>query len=145
MKKSEIKDGIKSIINAINTARKNIEEYLQPYLDIKNHLDEIQSIEENNGIETGMDYETIAIDTLRSCIEQSRDIEEITEQFDYLNSDLENWQYEVSEDKSEQIQEKYIDVLTEIKDNFELDIIESVEDLDNQLYDMITGLEDIAI
>jgi chromosome segregation ATPase len=145
MKKSEIKDGIKSIMDSINTAKENIEEYLQPYEEIKNHLDEIQSIEEENGIETGLDYEMVANDTLRSCIEQSGDIEDITNQFDYLISDLESWQSEVSENKSEKIQEDYIDIITEIKDNFELDSIECSEDLENQLCDMSQALNNVIV
>ncbi|OSA95742.1 UNVERIFIED_ORG: hypothetical protein B2H93_04790 [Clostridium botulinum] len=145
MKKSEIKQGIKSIIDAVKIARENIEEYLQPYSDIKGRLDEIQSIEEENGIETGVDYEEIANDTLRSCITKSGDIQYVEEQFDILLSDLENWMEEVSERKSEQIQEQYIDVLTEIKDNFDIDSIECEEDLDSQLFDIINSLEDMEI
>lgn len=45
MLKSEIENGIKQIIESIKTARKNMNVYLKPYKDIKEHLDIIQSIE----------------------------------------------------------------------------------------------------
>lgn len=145
MKKSEIKDGIKLITSAINTARENMKEYLKPYEDIKEHLQAIQSIEEENCLDIGLDYESVAIDTLRSCITESADIQEVEEQLDYLISDLENWAEESSEKKAEQIQEDYIDVLSEIKDNFEIDSMDCDEDLDNQLFDLITALEEVII
>lgn len=145
MKKSEIKDGIKSIVNAIATARENIEEYIQPYKDIKEHLDAIQSIEEENSIDLGVDYEAMENDALRSCITESGDIQEIEEQYDYLLGDLENWADESSEKKSQQIQEEYIDIISEIKGNFEVDSIECEQDLDDQLFDMINALEEMEI
>ncbi|MBZ9693355.1 hypothetical protein [Clostridium sp. M14] len=145
MRKSEIKQGVKSIIEAIITARENVDEYLQPYKDIKEHLEAIQSIEEDNGLETGFDYEEIENDTLRSCISESGDIQDIENQFEMLMSDLENWQDESSEKKSEQIQEQYVDVLSEIKESFDIDSIECEEDVDDRLYDMINSLEDMEI
>lgn len=145
MRKSEIKQGVKSIMEAITTARENIDEYLQPYKDIKEHLETIQSIEEDNGLETGLDYETIEDDTLRSCISESGDIQDIENQFEMLMSDLENWQDESSEKKSEQIQEQYVDVLSEIKESFDIDSIECEEDIDDRLHDMINSLEDMEI
>jgi hypothetical protein len=145
MNKKEIKQGIKSIIDAIKISVDNIEEYSQSYIDIKEHLDAIQQIEEENSVETGIDYETVLNDTLRSCIRESGDIQDIENQFDYLLADLDNWQSEVSDKKSEQIQELYIDILAEIKDSFEIDSIECVEDLQSQLDDMIDGLNDIII
>ncbi|MBY6838762.1 hypothetical protein [Clostridium botulinum] len=145
MRKSEIKQGVKSIMEAITTARENIDEFLQPYKDIKEHLEAIQSIEEDNGLETGFDYEEIENDTLRSCISESGDIQDIENQFEMLMSDLENWQDESSEKKSEQIQEQYVDVLSEIKESFDIDSIECEEDVDDRLYDMINSLEDMEI
>jgi len=145
MKKSEIKQGIKLIIYAINTARKDIDERLKPYKDIKEHLDSIQTIAEDNGIDTSIDYESILDDTLRSCITENADIQYIDEQFDMLLADLENWQDESSEKKSQQIQEQYVDVLSEIKESIEIDNIECEQDLDDRLFDMIGNLEEMEI
>lgn len=145
MRKSDIKQGIKLIIEAINTAKDNIEEYLQPYVDIKEHLEAIQSIEEENGLEAVIDYETILDDILRNCINNSGDIQEIENQFEILMADLENWQDESSEKKSEQIQEQYVDVLSEIKESFGIDSIECEEDVRSRLYDMIGNLEEMEI
>lgn len=145
MKKSEIKDNIKSIVEVIKIARENMDKYLQQYKNIKEHLYAIQLIEEENGIDSGINYKTIEIETLVSFLSVNEDIQEIEEQFDRLLSDLENWQDESSENKAEQIQENYIDTLIEIKESFDIDSIECEEDLDNQLFDMINTLEDMEI
>lgn len=145
MKKSEIKEGIKNIINSVKVVIENIEEIIEPYKNIKENLEEIQSIEEDNEIETCIDYDMVNSDTLRSCINNSGDIGFMQEQFDMLLADLENWQSEASESKSETIQEQYIDTIVEVRETLDVDSIESEEDLDNQLHDIISGLEEIEI
>jgi hypothetical protein len=145
MKKSEIKQEIQSIIDAIKTARKNIDDCLIPYKKTKELLKGLIKIEEEYGIENGIDYETIEIDTIKSCIENSEDIQEVENQFDYLIADLENWRDESSERKGEQIQEDYIDVINEVKDNCEFDSVECEQDLDDRLFDTINALEEIEI
>lgn len=148
MEKSEIKNGIQLIIEAIKTARENMDVYLKPYKDIKEHLDIIQSIEKENGIETGLDYEIVADDTLRSCINKNgdnEDIQNIEVQFSILLVDLGNWQEDLSDNESEQIQKQYVDILTDIQESFDVDNMESIEDLESQLLDMIKRLEDVEI
>jgi lipid II:glycine glycyltransferase (peptidoglycan interpeptide bridge formation enzyme) len=145
MKKSEIKQGIQSIINVIKTARENIDDYLIPYKKTKELLNDLIKIEEEYGVDNGIDYETIEVDTLKRCIENSEEIQEIEIQFDYLITDLENWRDESSERKGEQIQEDYIDVINEIKDNCEFNSVECEQDLDDRLFDTINALEEIVI
>lgn len=145
MKKSEIKEGIKLIQDSITRARKKAEEYLQPYEEIKKHFEAIEEIQDENGIDCGIDFESASIEILISCIDNNEDIVEISDQFDILINDLEDWCEEVSEEKSETIQEKYIDVLDEIKDDFDTDSIESEDDLDNKLSDMFNALNEIEV
>lgn len=145
MRKSDIKKYIKSIIESMNNARENMDEYLQPYKDIKEHLEAIQNIEEENGIDLCVDYEAIENDALRSCITEGGDIQDMEDSYNSLLEDLENWADESSEKKSEQIQEDYIDVLSDIKEIFEIDCIECEDDLESMLSDMITQLEDMEI
>lgn len=145
MKKSEIKQGIKSIKEAIIIVRESIDEKLQPYEYVKEHLEAIEEIQNESGIDCGIDFETVLCDALRSCIYDNPDVEEINSQFEILLDDLESWLDEVGERKQEQIQEQYIDILNEIKDNFDVDSIECQEDLDNQLFDMLNALDDMEI
>jgi hypothetical protein len=145
MKKSDIKQGIKLIIDAVSTARKNIDDCLIPYKKTKELLNDLVKIEEEYGVENGIDYETIEIDTLKSCIENNENIQEIGTQFDYLLADLENWKDDSSERKAEQIQEDYIDMINEIKDNCEFDTVECEQDLDDRLFDTINALEEMVI
>lgn len=105
-------------------------------------------MKKENVIKTGLDYEIVVDDTLRSCINKSGDTEDIQNievQFSILFADLENWQEEVSENESEEIQRQYFDTLTDIKESFDIDSIESIEDLESQLLDMMKRLEDMEI
>lgn len=108
-------------------------------------LEKIQEIQDENGVETGIDFESVSNNTLRSCIENSADIEDIFNQFDYLIADLDCWKDDSSEEKQEEINEKYIDVLNEIREIYELDSIEEEDDLINQLDEMINALDDMEI
>lgn len=145
MKKSEIKSQIKEIISLTENVRKNVEDILEPFNQISELLTKIETIEIDNMIDTGICFDTVKDDTIRSCIQDKSEVEEIFNLFENLISDLQDWQEEVSENKSEEIQEKYIDVLEEIKDNFDIDSIECQEDLDNQLFDIINQLKDMEV
>ena len=145
MKKSEIKQWTKSIKIAIQNARENIDDILMPYNNVKTHLESIEEVENNFGIDCGIDYEYILGNTIASCIQDNENIEEINNQFDELLSNLEEWYEESSVSKQEEIQEQYVDVLNEIREMFEIDNIECEEDLDNQLFDMFNALDDMEI
>lgn len=145
MRKSEIKSQVKEIINLTESVRKGIDNILEPFNRIYELLTKIETIEEENMIDTGIDFETTKDDILRNCIEENTEIEEIFDLFENLISDLQVWQEEVSENKSEEIQERYIDILEEIKENFDIASIECSEDLDNQLFDITTQLEEMEI
>lgn len=145
MKKSEIKQWTKSIKIAIQNARENIDDILTPYNNVKTHLENIEEVESNFGIDCGIDYEYILGNTITSCIQDNESIEEINNQFDELLSNLEEWYDESSVGKQEEIQEQYIDVLNEIREIFEVDNIECEEDLDNQLFDMFNALDDMEM
>lgn len=145
MRKAEIRDGVNSIKGAIEVAKENMEGYFKPYVSIKEHLDSIQSIADEYGIETDLDYETVADDTLVSCIHESEYIQDIENQFEALLSDLEDWSCGVSEKKAEQIEEQYIATLVDIKEIFDVDSIGCQEDLESQLTDMLNTLADMEI
>lgn len=145
MKKSEIKLQIKEIASLTENIRKNIDDILEPFNEISELLTKIETIEVDNMIDTGICFDTVKDDTIRSCIQDKSEVEEIFNLFENLISDLQDWQEEVSENKSEEIQEKYIDALEEIKDNFDIDSIECKEDLDNQLFEIINQLKDMEI
>ena len=145
MKKSEIKSQIKNIKKIIQDARNNEEKILKPWNDIVELLNKIETIEEENMIDTNIYFDTVKDDTIQSCIENSYEIEQIFDSFETLISDLECWQEEVSESKSEEIQENYIDILNEIKENFELESIQDEEDFDNYLFDMLNQLKEMEV
>lgn len=145
MKKSEIKQGIKSIKEAILVVRESIDEIIEPYENIEEHLVEIQEIQNKAGIDCGIDFEMVLCDALRSCIYDNSDVEEINNKFESLLGDLDLWLEDAGERKQEQIKEQYIYVLNDIKDGFDIDSIECEEDLDNQLFDMINELDSIII
>ena len=145
MKKSEIKSQIKNIISLIEDARNSEDRILNPYNDIVELLNKIEIIEEENMIDTNIYFETVKNDTIKSCIESSSEYECIFDSFETLISDLECWQEDLSENKSDEIQEIYIDVLNEIQESFDLDLIECKEDFDNYLFDMLNQLKDMEV
>lgn len=145
MKKSEIKAGIKSIIESVEIVRKGLEEQLSEYKKIVEHLDAIEEIERESAICTGIYFEETKGEILRNYIDDNGDVEEITNKFEELIDDLENWQEEVSESKSDKIQEDYIDILNEIKDGFEAMEVDTEEEFENSLYDVISALEEMDI
>lgn len=145
MRKTEIIKNIKLIIENLNAANNNIEEYTEPYKNIQEHLKEIEEIESENSFNLALDYDAISHDALRSCIRENGDIKEMETNFDNLLSELEEWASKSSEKKSEQIQEEYIDKLSNIKDNFDIDSIQCESDLENMLSEMIAQLEELLV
>lgn len=145
MKKSEIKYALELLVDNIENVIDNLEEIFEPYEKVKESIETIQEVEREDDIETGIDFEIVLGDTLRSCILNNTDFEQIDTQFSNFISELENWIEEVSEKKQDQIREKYLDVICDIKDQFDIDSIEDVVDLENQLNDMINDLKDIEI
>lgn len=145
MRKSEIREHIKDIIDSIELCLENVDDILSPYTDIEEHLKSIEEIQDNEGIDIGLDFEQVLGDTLRSCLENHRYIEDIHSNFESLICDLENWLDEVSESRQELIQEKYIDVLNEIIGSLDYDSIQCREDLESQLEDLKTHLEEMEV
>ena len=145
MKKSEIKMQVNGIMELIKNAREEEEKILNPWYEIVELLNKIENIEEDNMIDTNIYFDTVKDDTIQSCIDNSYEIEQIFDSFETLISDLECWQEEVSESKSDEIQENYIDILNEIKENFDLQSIQDEEDFDNYLFNMYNQLEEMDI
>lgn len=145
MRKSDIKSDIKDIIASLKCARVEMEDYIKPYHDIGKLLDKIENIEEENMIDTDIIFEDAKANALRSCLEENSYMEDIDSSFEGFIADLENWQEEVSKNKSEEIQEKYIDVINEIREQINFDEVNDEEDLVNQLFDVLTSLEEWEI
>ena len=136
---------VNGIMELIKNAREEEEKILNPWYEIVELLNKIENIEEDNMIDTNIYFDTVKDDTIQSCIDNSYEIEQIFDSFETLISDLECWQEEVSESKSDEIQENYIDILNEIKENFVLESIQDEEDFDNYLFDMYNQLEEMDI
>lgn len=143
MNKREIRSEIKTIIEAINIFRNNLDDVLVPYESIKTKLEEIQGLEEQYGVECNIDYEETLDTLLASCIDNSEYIADISEKFDMLISDIECWQEDVSERKYDEIQEEYLDVLSEIKYLLDSNEATCKDDIEDTLADMINQLEEI--
>lgn len=141
MNKTEINQEIQNIIGYINIAKENISTYLNPYTDIKEYLEKIQSVATENGIDVKIKYEKILNETLRSCIIKSTDLLLTDSKFNYLKSDLCNWKNEETDKENKRIAHKYISAMDDITDIFDVDIIECQADLENQLSKIILDLE----
>lgn len=145
MKKSEIKYALELLVDSIEKVLDNLEDVFEPYEKVKESIESIQEVEREDGVETGIDFEIVLGDTLRSCILNNTDFEQIDTQFSDFISELENWIEEVNEKKQDQIREKYLDIVCDIKDQFDIDSVEEVVDLENQLNDMVNSLKDIEV
>ena len=91
MEDFEIRDGIELIKNAIETAKENMDEILQPYFEIYEHLECIEEIQDAYDIDTKIDFESAKENAIRSCIENDSDFSEIGDGFKNLIADLESW------------------------------------------------------
>lgn len=145
MRKSEIKSGVKIILESINNFREELDEVLQPIEEITKHLESIQNIQDEHGLDCGIDFEEVERDLIINLIEDNSDFEEINNSFDYLITDLENWMEDVSERKQEQIQEEYIDVLEELRTNIDTSGVYDKDSLDDMLIGLINSIEESGL
>lgn len=141
MKKSEVKDGIKSIQLSFFDFKEHFEEELQPYEEANKHLEALQGIEENDGVEIGIEYDDVRITIIRNILENSSRCSDVIEQIDLLMSDLENWKDDSGEKKAEQIQEQYIEPLEELRELWRFDEVEDIDGVKNIMEDMESSLE----
>ena len=142
MNKKDVKNGIKNIQLVVKDFNENYEEQLKPLEVIKEHIDKLKDIEENNGIDLEIDWEEIEGKAIRSLLVENEYISNIEETIDQLECDLEDWSGEASENKAEQIQEIYIEPLQAIKELLSIDSVQCIEDIDNMVGDIREGLNE---
>lgn len=145
MKKSEIKSGIKVILESINNFREQLSDILKPINEIKSHLESIQSIQDEYGIYSGIDFEEVEGHLITNLVEENEEFEEINNSFDYIIADLENWMEDASERKQEQIQEEYIDVLEDLRNYIDMSEVYDEDSLDDMLIGLINGIEESGL
>lgn len=145
MKKSEIKSGVKNILQSISNFRGQLDDILQPIDDIREHLEAIQNIQDEYGLDCTVDFEEVERDLIINLIEENSNFEEINNSFDYMVSDLENWMEDVSETKQEQIQEEYIDVLEELRTNIDMSEVYDKDSLDDMLIGVENAIEESGL
>lgn len=136
MKKSEIKSGIKVILESINNFREQLSDILKPINEIKSHLESIQSIQDKHSIDAGIDFEEIERALITNLVEEN---------FDYIIADLENWMEDASEGKQEQIQQEYIDVLEDLRNYIDMSEVYDEDSLDDMLIGLINGIEESGL
>ncbi len=145
MKKSEIKSGVKIILQSISNFRGQLDDILQPIDDIREHLEAIRNIQDEYGLDCTVDLEEVERDLIINLIEENSYFEEINNSFDYIVSDLENWMEDVSETKQEQIQEEYIDVLEELRTNIDMSEVYDKDSLDDMLIGVENAIEESGL
>lgn len=137
MKKTEIKAGLKEIKTQIALFREELPSLLFPLEEVIEHLEALEDIEANEGIDMGIDFVDIKANILKDTLEESESWGCIEGTFDDLLGEFEGWLKDVSENKAEKIQETYIDQLENIKDELCLDEVED----EGSLVDMLIGIE----
>jgi chromosome segregation ATPase len=144
MNKKDVRDGIKDIQASLKDFKENYEEELKPLQEIRTLIEGIKAIEEEHCIELEIDWEEVDEEAVRDIISGSSWYTNIEEQIDQLLDNLGEWVSEANENKANQIEEEYIDPLTDIKNTLSIDNnnICCVDDIDNMIADLETALDD---
>lgn len=129
MNKREIKARVKEIKKDAETIEERLNEELEIFEEIKGHIEAITEIQDDKGIDCGVDFETVLNDSFRSVIEESECIATLRDEINTLKTDIEEWQSEVSDSKAESIQEDYIDVFYEVVEYLDFNDAECLEDV----------------
>lgn len=142
MKKSEIKDGVKNIVSAINNFRDQLDDLYAPIDEIKEHFEAINQIQEDNGLDCGVEIEDIERNLITNLLDDNEDYQEIDNAFDNIICDLEGWSDDVSDNKREQIQDDYIQPLEDIRNNIDLSEVFDKDTLDDMLIGILNEIDE---
>lgn len=145
MKKSEIKSGVRNIITVIKNVRGQIDDMLQPIYEVKKHFDAVEELETKYDIECDTNFDEVIGVAINNYMNDNEQISEIDSAFNNLISDLEDWMYDSSEKKQEQIQEEYIDVLEELREGLDTSDVYDKESLDELLVDLVHRINDSGL
>lgn len=118
---------------------------MRTYNDIKNHLEEIEYIEEESRIDIGIDYDEIADKALNTCIFNNKYIVKLIDSIDFLIENLQEWANACNNEKKLEIEEFYIEALNEARGKINPNTIYEYIDLETQLLDMSKCLTGIII
>ena len=145
MRKTEIKSRLEEIAEAIENLRGNLEDILEPHKELCEHLDAIDSLELNYSFNIDIDIEDAKHTALSDLIESNDDWVEIGGMIENLLEELNFWYEDVSERKAEEIQERYIEPISNMDVNFCLDDVTDLDSLDDMLIGVLNYIEEIEL
>lgn len=118
---------------------------MKPIYEIKKHFDAVEKLETKYDVACDTNFDEVIGVAINNYMYSNDPLSEIDCAFEDLISDLEYWMEEVSEDKQEQIQEEYIDVLEKLREDLDTSDIYDKESLDKLLVDLINAINNSGL
>ena len=143
MNKKEYKEELKYIKTKTENLLPSIEDILSPLYEIEEILQQAVGKAEENGFSIDIDVEQIISNSISSIMENWDDYKDVIDVCELLSSNLEEWQYDSSESKQEQIQE-YINFVQNLMEKY-YDVIsnsDSGESITEQLKEVMEYIDE---